>query len=73
MQVDVPTFYPVTTHFFIFPETFQSCSSVSFYGGCTDILSMLVVVLLSICFPLQPNKRHPSVISERMVMGLQDA
>jgi hypothetical protein len=28
--MDVLTVYPVTTYFFIFPGTFQSCSSVSF-------------------------------------------
>lgn len=33
---------------------------------------MLVVVLLSICIPLQPDKCYLSVVSEKMVMGLQD-
>jgi hypothetical protein len=31
-----------------------------------------VAVLLSICFPFQPIKCHPSVARRRMVMHLQD-
>jgi hypothetical protein len=39
--VDALTFYPVTTYFFIFPGTFQSCSFVSFME---DVLASVPVV-----------------------------
>jgi hypothetical protein len=56
-----------------FPRTVHLCSSVCFHVGCNSVLSLLlVVVLLSMCFPLQPNKCLPSVANGRMVMGLQD-
>jgi hypothetical protein len=68
MHVDVP----VTTYFFIFPGTFQSCSSVSFMEDVLTFVPVVGGLLLSLCIPLQSNKCYPSVVSEKMVMRLQD-